>query len=141
MTMIPAKRAPLPQANVRKMADVLITGASGFIGAAVARALVSSGYSVRALVRPLSPRQNIAALDLELCEGDLRDRPSIERAMQDVRCVFHVAADYRLGKRYRAEIFATNVEGTRIVMEEALRAGVERVVYTSSVAALALRDD
>jgi dihydroflavonol-4-reductase len=123
------------------MADVLITGASGFIGAAVARALVSSGYSVRALVRPLSPRQNIAALDLELCEGDLRDRPSIERAMQDVRCVFHVAADYRLGKRYRAEIFATNVEGTRIVMEEALRAGVERVVYTSSVAALALRDD
>jgi dihydroflavonol-4-reductase len=123
------------------MADVLITGASGFIGSAVARTLVGSGYSVRALVRPSSPRQNIAALDLEPCEGDLRDRPSIERAMRTVRYLFHVAADYRLGKRYRAEIFATNVEGTRIVMEEALRAGVERVVYTSSVATLALPKD
>jgi dihydroflavonol-4-reductase len=123
------------------MADVFITGASGFIGSAVARSLVGSGYSVRALVRPSSPRQNIAALDLELCEGDLRDRASIERAMHGVQYVFHVAADYRLGKRYRAEIFATNVEGTRIVMEEALRAGVERVVYTSSVATLALRED
>jgi dihydroflavonol-4-reductase len=123
------------------MADVFLTGASGFIGSAVARTLLSAGYSVRALVRPSSPRQHIAGLDLDLCEGDLRDRTCIERAMRGVRYVFHVAADYRLGKRYRAEIFATNVEGTRIVMQEALRAGVQRIVHTSSVATLALRPD
>jgi len=125
----------------QKMADVLITGASGFIGSAVARTLVVSGYSVRALVRPSSPRQHILGLDLELCEGDLRDQPSIKRAVQGVRYVFHVAADYRLWSRHRDEIFATNVDGTRSIMREALRAGVERIIYTSSVATLALRAD
>jgi dihydroflavonol-4-reductase len=123
------------------MADVLVTGASGFIGSAVARVLVGSGHAVRALVRPSGPRRHIEGLGLELCEGDLRDRPSMERAVRGVRYVFHVAADYRLGKRYRDEIFATNVEGTRVVMEESMRAGVERIVYTSSVATLALRTD
>ena len=123
------------------MGDVLITGASGFIGSAVARMLVASGYSVRALVRPSSPRQHILGLGLEVCEGDLRDRGSIERAMRGVRYVFHVAADYRLWTRHRDEIFATNVEGTRAIMQEALRAGAERIVYTSSVATLALRPD
>jgi dihydroflavonol-4-reductase len=123
------------------MADVLVTGASGFIGSAVARALLSAGYSVRALVRTSSPRQHLAALSLELQSGDLRDRLSVRQAIANVRYLFHVAADYRLGRRYRAEIFATNVEGTRLLMQEALSAGVERIVYTSSVATLALRPD
>ena len=84
-----------------KKADVLITGASGFIGSAVAHKLVASGYSVRALVRPSSPRRHIAGLDLEFCEGDLRDEISIKRAMQDVEYVFHIAADYRLWRGTR----------------------------------------
>jgi dihydroflavonol-4-reductase len=124
-----------------KNADVLITGASGFIGSAVAHKLVASGYSVRALVRPSSPRRHIAGLDLEFCEGDLGDETSIKRAMQNVEYVFHVAADYRLWARHPNEIFATNVGGTRTIMREALRAAVERVVYTSSVATLALTAD
>src|SRR5271165_5776527 len=123
------------------MADVLITGASGFIGSAVARKLVASGYSVRALVRPSSPRRHIAGLDLEFCVGDLRDETSIKRAVQNVRYVFHIAADYRLWARHPDEIFATNVGGTRTIMREALRAAVERVIYTSSVATLALTAD
>ncbi len=122
-------------------ADVLVTGASGFIGSAVAHKLVESGYSVRALVRPSSPRRHIAGLDLEFCEGDLLDEASIKRAMRDVRYVFHIAADYRLWARHPDEIFATNVGGTRTVMREALRAGVARVVYTSTVATIALTPD
>jgi dihydroflavonol-4-reductase len=124
-----------------KKADVLITGASGFIGSAVAHKLVASGYSVRAMVRPSSPRHHIAGLDLELCEGDLRDEASIKRAVQNVKYVFHIAADYRLWAVHPEEIFATNVGGTRSIMREALRAAVERVVYTSSVATLALKPD
>jgi nucleoside-diphosphate-sugar epimerase len=85
-------------------ADVLVTGASGFIGSAVAHKLVESGYSVRALVRPSSPRRHIAGLDLEFCEGDLLDEASIKRAMQDVQYVFHIAADYRLWARHPDEI-------------------------------------
>jgi dihydroflavonol-4-reductase len=120
---------------------VLVTGASGFVGSAVARRLVESGFSVRALVRGTSPRAHIAGLDLEFFEGDLRDRKSIERAVAGMRYIFHVAADYRLWARDPSEIFASNVEGTRNLMEEAMRAGVERVVYTSSVATIALRSD
>ena len=124
-----------------RKADVLITGASGFIGSAVAHKLVASGYSVRAMVRPSSPRHHIAGLDLDFCEGDLRDEVSIERAVQNVKYVFHIAADYRLWAAHPEEIFATNVGGTRTVMREALRAAVERIVYTSSVATLALTPD
>ena len=124
-----------------KQADVLITGASGFIGSAVAHKLVASGYAVRAMVRPSSPRHHIAGLDLEFCEGDLRDEASIKRAVQNVKYVFHLAADYRLWAQHPDEIFATNVGGTRTIMQEALRAAVERVVYTSSVATLALPAD
>jgi dihydroflavonol-4-reductase len=121
--------------------DVLITGASGFIGSAVARKLVKAGLAVRGLMRPSSPRHHIADLDLDRCEGDLRDKASIRRAVQNVRYVFHLAADYRLWTRHPHEIFTTNVEGTRTIMQEALRARVERIVYTSSVATLALRAD
>jgi dihydroflavonol-4-reductase len=117
----------------------LVTGATGFVGSAVAKALRDAGFLVRALVRPGSPRAHIAGLELELVEGDLRDRASVARAMHGARYVFHVAADYRLWARDKREIFAANVDGTRNIMQEALRAGVERVVYTSSVATLALR--
>src|SRR5215472_4814700 len=120
---------------------VLVTGASGFIGSAVAHRLVESGFSVRALVRAKSPRAHLAGLDLDFFEGDLRDRKSLERALAGMRYLFHIAADYRLWSRNSREIFAANLEGTRNVMEEAMRAGVERIVYTSSVATLGLRPD
>jgi NAD(P)-dependent dehydrogenase (short-subunit alcohol dehydrogenase family) len=120
---------------------ILITGASGFVGSAVARQLAEAGYAVRALVRGASPRGHLAGLNIEFLEGDLRDRTSLERASAGVRYVFHVAADYRLWARDRREIFASNVEGTRNLMEAALGAGVERVIYTSSVATIAVRSD
>ncbi len=120
---------------------VLITGASGFVGSAVARKLIEAGYSVRALVRHSSPRAHLDGLGLDFFEGDLRDKNSIAGAMAGMKFVFHVAADYRLWARDPSEIFASNLEGTRILMEEAMRAGVERIVYTSSVATIALRPD
>jgi dihydroflavonol-4-reductase len=126
---------------MRSAAQTLVTGATGFVGSAVAKALSEAGFAVRALVRPGSQRAHLAGLALELVEGDIRDQASVKRAMRDVRYVFHVAADYRLWARDKREIYGANVEGTRNVMREALRAGVERVVYTSSVAILALRAD
>jgi dihydroflavonol-4-reductase len=117
---------------------VLVTGASGFVGSAVARALAEAGFQVRALVRATSPRGHLNGVPVEFAEGDLRDAASVRRAMTGVRHLFHVAADYRLWARDPSEIAQVNVTGTRIVMEEALRAGVERVVYTSSVATLTL---
>ena len=122
-------------------AETLVTGATGFVGSGVAKRLALDGTRVRALVRPGSPRFHLDGLHLEFVSGDLRDAPSIRAAMAGIRHVFHVAADYRLWARDRSEIFAVNVEGTRTVMQEALRAGVERVVYTSSVATLGLRSD
>jgi dihydroflavonol-4-reductase len=120
---------------------VLVTGASGFVGSAVAAKLVERGFSVRALVRTTSPRTHLEGLDLEYVVGDLRSAETIRPAMAGVRYLFHVAADYRLWARDRNEIVANNVTGTRIMMEEALRAGVERIVYTSSVATLAVQTD
>jgi dihydroflavonol-4-reductase len=120
---------------------VLVTGASGFVGSAVVRALLAAGYPVRALLRTTSPRGNLSALDVEIVEGDMRDAESVARAMVSARYVMHVAADYRLWSSDREEIRHNNVTGTRTVMEAALRSGVERIVYTSSVAALALRPD
>ena len=115
---------------------VFLSGATGFVGSAVARKLAAEGFAVRALARPGSPRFHLDGLDIEFIDGDMRDAASVRRAMGGVRYAFHVAADYRLWARDRSEIVANNVEGTRIVMAEALSAGVERVVYTSSVATL-----
>jgi dihydroflavonol-4-reductase len=122
-------------------AQTLVTGATGFVGSAVARRLSADGTRVRALVRPGSPRFHLDGLDLEFALGDLRDTQSVRAAMSGIRHVFHIAADYRLWARDRSVIYAVNVEGTRTVMQEALRVGVERIVYTSSVATLGLRSD
>jgi dihydroflavonol-4-reductase len=119
---------------------LLITGASGFVGSAVAQAARTAGYRVRVLVRSSSPRTNIAPGD-EVFIGDICDRPSLTAALKSVRYLTHAAADYRLWSPAPDEIIRTNVEGTRAVMEEALCAGVERIVYTSSVATLEPRDD
>ncbi len=112
---------------------VLVTGASGFLGSAIAAALRARGDEVRVLVRPSSPRANLNSRDT-VCEGDLRDRASLASALKGVRFLFHAAADYRLWARDPEEIRRNNVEGTRLIMDEALSAGVERIVYTSSVA-------
>jgi dihydroflavonol-4-reductase len=120
---------------------ILVTGASGFVGSAVARRLVQAGHEVRALVRPTSARINLAHIPAEIVEGDLRDAGSLARAMTGVRFLFHVAADYRLWARDPQDIVRTNVEGTGTIMNAALRAGVERIVYTSSVATLKARPD
>ena len=122
-----------------RSATVLVTGASGFLGSAIAAALRARGDDVRVLVRPSSPRANLDPGDT-VCEGDLRDRASLAAALKGVRFLFHAAADYRLWARDPEEIRRNNVEGTRLIMEEALGAGVKRVVYTSSVATLKLTD-
>src|SRR5258707_11155105 len=119
----------------------LVTGASGFVGSAVIKCLMEAGLDVRALVRSTSPRGNLADMDVEIVVGDLRDDESVTHAMTDVRYLFHVAADYRLWAREPEDIVKTNVVGTRKIMEAALHAGVERIVYTSSVATLACRAD
>ncbi len=114
----------------------LVTGASGFVGSAVARKLAERGLSVRALVRQGSPTQHLAGVDIEFITGDLRDAESVRAAVKGAQYLFHVAADYRLWARDPNEIVENNMRSTRIAMEEAKRAGVERIVYTSSVATL-----
>jgi dihydroflavonol-4-reductase len=119
------------------MSDIaLVTGASGFVGSAVARALVARGLHVRVVMRPSANRLNIAKLQCEPVAGDMRDEDSMTAAMKGVRYLFHVAADYRLWARDPHEIERNNFTGARAVMGAALKTGVERVVYTSSVAAL-----
>jgi dihydroflavonol-4-reductase len=118
-----------------------LTGASGFVGSAVARKLLDEGFAVRALVRKSSNRANVDGIDVDVIEGDIRDAHVIEKVMAGARCAFHVAADYRLWAPDPEEIIRTNTEGTRAVMRAAIEANVERVVYTSSVATLRLSDD
>jgi len=118
-----------------------VTGASGFVGSAVARALLAAGYRVRALVRRTSPRSNLDIEGLQVAEGDMLDERAVARAVAEARYVFHVAADYRLWAPDPGEIVHNNVEGTRIVLRAAQAAGVERIVYTSSVATLRLNPD
>jgi dihydroflavonol-4-reductase len=120
---------------------VLVTGVSGFVGSALVAALLAQGASVRALVRATAKSANLPQSGVEIAQGDMRDPAAMAAAMQGVRYLFHVAADYRLWARDPDEIMTANVEGTRHVMEVAARAGVARIVYTSSVATLALRAD
>jgi dihydroflavonol-4-reductase len=119
----------------------LLTGATGFVGSAVARTLAARGHRLRLLVRRASDRSNLAGLDADLTEGDLTDAASVAQAVAGCRFVLHVAADYRLWVPDAAAMLAANVEGTRTVMRAAMAAGVERVVYCSSVAALGLNAD
>ena len=119
------------------MADrVMITGASGFVGSAVVRAAVQRGFDVRALVRSSSLLTNLSGLDCEIVQGDMRDAASMSGALRDVRFLFHVAADYRLWARDPMEVYRNNLEGTRVTMDAARNRGVEKIVYTSSVATL-----
>jgi dihydroflavonol-4-reductase len=119
------------------MSDIaLVTGASGFVGSAVARALVERGLHVRVLMRPTASRLNIAKLHCEPVAGDMRDEEAMTAALKGARYLFHVAADYRLWARDPGEIERNNFNGAQTTMGAALKAGVERVVYTSSVAAL-----
>jgi dihydroflavonol-4-reductase len=116
----------------------LVTGATGFVGSAVTRALLATGHEVRALARPNGDRRNLDDLAVELAEGSLEDAASLARAVAGCRYLFHIAADYRLWVTDPAAMRRANVEGTRLLMRAALEAGVERVVYTSSVATLGL---
>jgi len=120
------------------MKPALVTGASGFLGWHVARVLIERGYAVRALVRPGS---RVAELAVEAVTGDLRDAGSLERAVADCGLVFHVAADYRLWARDASELYRSNVDGTRNLLEAARKAGVERVVYTSTVGCIGIPHD
>ena len=113
-----------------------ITGATGFVGSHVARALAEQGANLRLLVRANSNNKNIADLKADLVTGDLRDPSSLEKAIAGCEAVFHVAADYRLWVRDPDEMYRANVEGTRAILDAASKNGVRRVVYTSSVATM-----
>lgn len=114
----------------------LVTGATGFVGAAVARTLVARGEAVRVLTRARSERRNLAGLEVEIIVGDLTEPQSLRRAVAGCRALYHVAADYRLWVPDPAAMHATNVEGSRDLLRAAAEAGVPRIVYTSSVATL-----
>jgi dihydroflavonol-4-reductase len=119
----------------------LVTGATGFVGAAVARALLREGWEVRALARKGSDRRNLRSLAVEVVEGDLADAASLAPALAECEGLFHVAADYRLGAFEPEQLYKTNVEGTRNILNAARAAGVRRTVYTSSVATIGIPMD
>ncbi|GAB6053260.1 NAD-dependent epimerase/dehydratase family protein [Magnetospira thiophila] len=119
----------------------LVTGGTGFVGAAVVRRLQAAGHEVRALARLGSDRRNLDGLDLEVVEGDLNDADSLAQALKGCDALFHVAADYRLWARDPETIRSANPTGTRNIMTAALKAGVGRIVYTSSVAVLSTASD
>jgi len=116
----------------------LVTGAAGFLGSHVARQLVARGEDVRVLVRASSSNRAISDLSLEYVTGDLRDAASLERAMNGVKRVFHVAADYRLWAKRSQDIYDSNVGGTKNLLAAAKKAGVEQLIYTSTVATIAV---
>ena len=118
----------------------LVTGATGFIGAAVARTLTAAGVEVRALVRPGSDLRNLSDLKVEPVHGDLRDRESLRRALMNCRHLYHVAAHYALWANNPAIFYETNVTGTRTLLETAQDLKIERVVYTSTIGAIGLPD-
>jgi len=113
-----------------------VTGATGFLGSHVARVLSDQGANLRLLVRPTSNLKNLQGLNAETATGDLRDAASLEKAISGCDTVFHVAADYRLWVRDPNEMYRSNVEGTRALLEAARKNAVRRIVYTSSVATM-----
>jgi dihydroflavonol-4-reductase len=119
----------------------LVTGATGFVGAAIAKALIASGWQVRVLARAGSDRGNLQQLAAQVVEGDLNDPGSLEIALEGCSALFHAAADYRLGARDPKPLYLTNVEGTRNILSAARKAGVQRTVYTSSVATIGIPTD
>ena len=119
----------------------LVTGASGFVGSAVARRLIKAGFAVRVLLRPESDRRNVAGLDAEIALGALDKPETLGPALEGCSHLFHVAADYRLWVPDPAPMFRANVDGTRALMLAALAQGVERIVYCSSVAVLGFSAD
>jgi len=119
----------------------LVTGATGLVGSAVMRRLVSLGRRTRVLIRSGSDMANLQGLDVEVVSGSLTDNDSLFRAVEGCDALIHVAADYRLWVPDPAPMMAVNVEGTRLIMRAALEAGVKRIVHTSSVATLGLTDD
>jgi dihydroflavonol-4-reductase len=116
--------------------QAFVTGATGFLGSHVVRALAEKGADLRLLVRQSSNTKNIADLKADLVTGDLRDPASLEKGIAGCDAIFHVAADYRLWVRDPNEMYRSNVEGTRAILETARKNGVRRVVYTSSVATM-----
>lgn len=119
----------------------LVTGASGFVGGHVARALAARGDALRLLLRPTSDRRGVAGLGFQEAVGDLRDPASLERAVAGCSVVYHVAADYRLWSKNPAELERSNVDGTRNLLAACEQAGVEKVVYTSTVGAIGIIGD
>jgi dihydroflavonol-4-reductase len=119
----------------------LVTGATGFVGAAVARSLLANQWQVRVLARKGSDRRNLGELAVDVLEGDLTDASSLLRAAQGCEALFHVAADYRLGARDPSQLYRANVDGTRNMLDAARRSGVQRIVYTSSVATIGIPRD
>jgi len=119
----------------------LVTGAAGFVGSAVAHALVNEGSDVRVIVRSTSRRENLGNLDVEVFEGDLTNPASLRAALKGCDRLFHVAADYRLWARDPQQMYRSNVDGTINIMDAAREAGVQKIVYTSSVATVGLKSD
>lgn len=119
----------------------LVTGANGFVGSAVTQKLLDAGHTVRVLVRPGSDRRNIAQLPVEIFEGDLRVPSTLGPAVHGCNNLFHVAADYRLWIPDPENMYAINVSGTKNLLHAAAEAGVEHIVYTSSVATLGYNPD
>ena len=119
----------------------LVTGGNGFVGSALVRLLLGQGHQVRVLVRSGSDRRNLERLDIDLVEGDLTDAGSLQRAVRGCSHLFHVAADYRLWIPDPERMYKTNVDGSRDLLRAAADAGVNRMVYTSSVATLGINRD
>src|SRR6266545_2897695 len=116
----------------------LITGSTGFIGAAVTRCLLERGVDVRVLVRADSDVRNVEGLQVEKVSGDLRDPESLRRALDGCRQLYHVAAHYALWAKDPQIFYDVNVTGTRILLEAARDTGIERIVYTSTIGAIGL---